>query len=93
MYLTLLVRSPSYASVLRFFLANPRGSTYAGELVKKLRLSKAGAGALLAHFARAGFLRVESKGNLLLYTLNHEYPILPELSAIYAKEIAQSSCA
>lgn len=72
-------------AVLEYFFINPRAEMYLNEMARKFEVDRGNLARKLAELEREGVLLKNKKGNLSLYTVNRDYPFLPELRKIFMK--------
>jgi len=72
-------------AILGYFFVNPSAEMYLNEMVRKFEADRGNLTRKLAELEKAGILSKNKKGNLSLYTLNRNYPFLPELKKIFQK--------
>jgi len=71
--------------VLGYFFVNPHAEMYLNEIARKFKLDRGNLTRKLAELDKEGILIKNKKGNLSLYTINRQYPFLPELKKIFKK--------
>lgn len=72
-------------AVLGYFFINPRAEMYLNEMARKFKVDRGNLARKLAELETEGILLKNKKGNLSLYTINRQYPFLPELRKIFIK--------
>jgi len=72
-------------AVLGYFFVNPQAEMYLNEIARKFKVDRGNLVRKLAEWEREGVLLKNKKGNLSLYTVNHQYPFFPELKKIFKK--------
>ena len=72
-------------AILGYFFINPRSEMYLNEMARKFKVDRGNLARKLAELEKEGILLKNKKGNLSLYTVNRDYPFLPELKKIFIK--------
>ena len=75
-------------AVLGYFFVNPQAEMYLNEIARKFKVDRGNLVRKLAEWEREGVLLKNKKGNLSLYTVNHQYPFFPELKKIFKKSFS-----
>jgi len=78
-------------AVLGYFFINPQAELYLNEIARKFKVDRGNLVRKLAEWEREGVLLKNKKGNLSLYTVNRDYPFLPELKKIFKKSFGLES--
>ena len=78
-------RSGITKKILSYYLMNPADDLYVNEMAHKFNVDKRNLVKKLKSLSDEGFLKVASRGNLKLYSLNRQYPLLNETKSIIAK--------
>ncbi|MDO8592246.1 MAG: nucleotidyltransferase domain-containing protein [bacterium] len=71
--------------VLGYFFINSGAELYLNEMARKFKLDRGNLVKKLAELEKEGILLKNKKGNLSLYSVNRDYPFLPELKKIFKK--------
>jgi len=71
--------------VLSYFLLNPEEELYMNEMVKKFEVDRGNLVRKLAEWEKEGILEKNKHGNLSLYKINKQYPLLEEMKKIFQK--------
>lgn len=66
--------TPTFMTVLEFFLKNPTQGFHEREVVRQIGVSKGSAGKILRMLSSLDFLCREDKGTMAIYTLNLQEP-------------------
>ena len=74
--------TPTFMSVLEFFLADPAKAYYGREISRKTGVSLGAANSILKLLTELDFLTRERKGNLLIYKLNLKEPSVKQFKIL-----------
>jgi len=78
-------RSKITQKVLSYFLLNSEVEMYINEIAKKFAVNRGNLVRKLAEWEKAGILAKRQQGNLSLYRINKQYPLLEEMRRIAQK--------
>jgi len=81
------LKSKVTQKVLSYFFLNPENSLYVNELARKLKLDKRNLVKKLTELEKEGILKIQSRGNLKLYSINKSYSFYNEYRKIVIKTI------
>lgn len=81
------LKSKVTSKILNYFFLNSNSSLYVNELSEKLSLDKRNLVKKLKELEREGLLKIESRGNLKLYSGNKKYPLYNEYKRIVLKTL------
>mgnify|MGYP003394870756 CR=1 FL=1 len=79
------LKSKITQAVLGYFFINSRAELFLNEMARKFKVDRGNLVRKLAELEKEGILLKNKKGNLSLYTVNREYPFLPEFKKIFIK--------
>lgn len=82
-----IAKSKIRQDVLSLFFSNPSKDYYLRELERILGYSAGSIRRELLRFQKDGLFNTKSRGNLLLYFLNHKHPLFNELKSIVFKTV------
>jgi len=82
-----LFGSEARVKVLALFMVNPAGDFYLREIAKRTGLPVRAVERTVKGLVDIGLLRREHRGNSVYFSVNREFPILPELKAIILKTV------
>lgn len=79
--------SSARVTIIKFFCTYTQGSYYLRELARTLELRVSALSRELDNLEQLGFLTSEEKDLKKFYSVNTEFPLLPELSALMLKSV------
>jgi predicted nucleotidyltransferase len=74
--------TPTVMTVLEFFLANPMENYYGREVSRKTGVSLGSANKILRLLTKLEFLTIETKGKMVIYSLNLKEPIVKQFKIL-----------
>jgi len=81
------LKSEITKKVLNYFFLNPKESLYVNELSRNLALDKRNFVKKIKELETEGILKSQSRGNLVFYSINRDYPLYNEYRKIVIKTI------
>ena len=85
--LKVLFGSEARVKILALFMVNPAVDFYLREIAKKTGLPVRAVERTVKKLVDIGLLRRDHRGNSVYFSVNREFPILPELKAIILKTV------